>query len=132
MAEEINNGIVETPAVEETPVVNEAPVVEEVKAEEPKKKALNASVAPEDFDWDAFENDGATAVDKEKDSELYNQTLLKVVENEIVEGVVTAINKREVVMNIGAKSEGVMSAHELPYNPELKVGGKGEGVFEAP
>ena len=131
MAEEINNGIVETPAVEETPVVNEAPVVEEVKAEEPKKKALNASVAPEDFDWDAFENDGATAVDKEKDSELYNQTLLKVVENEIVEGVVTAINKREVVVNIGAKSEGVISAPEFRYNPDLKVGDKVEVLVES-
>ena len=131
MAEEINNGIVETPAVEETPVVNEAPVVEEVKAEERKKKALNASVAPEDFDWDAFENDGATAVDKEKDSELYNQTLLKVVENEIVEGVVTAINKREVVVNIGAKSEGVISAPEFRYNPDLKVGDKVEVLVES-
>ena len=131
MAEEINNGIVETPAVEETPEVNEAPVVEEVKAEEPKKKALNASVAPEDFDWDAFENDGATAVDKEKDSELYNQTLLKVVENEIVEGVVTAINKREVVVNIGAKSEGVISAPEFRYNPDLKVGDKVEVLVES-
>ncbi|MBQ2550583.1 MAG: 30S ribosomal protein S1 [Bacteroidales bacterium] len=131
MAEEINNGTVETPAVEETPVVNEAPVVEEVKAEEPKKKALNASVAPEDFDWDAFENDGATAVDKEKDSELYNQTLLKVVENEIVEGVVTAINKREVVVNIGAKSEGVISAPEFRYNPDLKVGDKVEVLVES-
>ena len=131
MAEEINNGIVETPAVEEAPVVNEAPVVEEVKVEEPKKKALNASIAPEDFDWDAFENDGATSVNKEKDAELYDQTLSKIVENEIVEGVVTAVNKREVVVNIGAKSEGVISAPEFRYNPDLKVGDKVEVLVES-
>ena len=131
MAEEIINDIVETPAVEEAPVVNEAPVVEEVKAEEPKKKALNASVAPEDFDWEAFENDGTSSADKAEDAKLYDQTLSKIVENEIVEGVVTAVNKREVVVNIGAKSEGVISAPEFRYNPDLKVGDKVEVLVES-
>ena len=95
-------------------------------SEEIKKAALNASVAPEEFDWEAFENDGAQKVSKEETMALYEQTLNKVTENEVVEGVVTAITKREVVVNIGAKSEGVISAPEFRYNPDLKVGDKVE------
>ena len=104
MSEEIKN------VVEETPV--EAPVQKETK------KALNASVAPEEFDWDAFENDSVAGENREEVAALYDQTLQKVTENEVVEGVVTAINKREVVVNIGAKSEGVISAPEFRYNPD--------------
>ncbi len=100
-------------------------------AEEIKKTALNASVDPENFDWDAFENDGVVAEDRQKDEELYDQTLSRIVENEVVEGTVTAINKREVVVNIGAKSEGVISAPEFRYNPDLKVGDKVEVLVEA-
>ena len=62
---------------------------------------------------------------------LYDQTLQKVTENEVVEGVVTAINKREVVVNIGAKSEGVISAPEFRYNPDLKVGDKVDVLVES-
>jgi len=94
---------------------------------------LNASVAPENFDWDAFE--GNTSVyggeEKEKIREAYDQTLSKVVENEVVEGEVTAINKREVIVTIGGKSEGVISAPEFRYNPDLKVGDKVEVYVES-
>ena len=119
MSEEIKN-------VVEEPQVNEAPV----QKEEPKKARLNASVAPEEFDWDAFENDTVAGENREEVAALYNQTLQKVTENEVVEGVVTAINKREVVVNIGAKSEGVISAPEFRYNPDLKVGDKVEVLVE--
>ena len=118
---------VEAPVAEETKI--EAPVAEAPKAA--KKAALNASVAPEDFDWDAFENEGAESGNKEKTLAAYEQTLSKVTENEVVEGVVTAINKREVVVNIGAKSEGVISAPEFRYNPDLKVGDKVEVLVES-
>ena len=118
MSEEIKN------VAEETQV--EAPV----QKEETKKAPLNASVAPEDFDWDAFENDTAAGENREEVAALYDQTLQKVTENEVVEGVVTAINKREVVVNIGAKSEGVISAPEFRYNPDLKVGDKVEVLVE--
>ena len=118
MSEEIKN------VAEETQV--EAPV----QKEETKKAPLNASVAPEDFDWDAFENDTVAGENREEVAALYDQTLQKVVENEVVEGVVTAINKREVVVNIGAKSEGVISAPEFRYNPDLKVGDKVEVLVE--
>ena len=99
--------------------------------EEIKNVPLNASVAPEQFDWDAFENEGVAAEDRSHDAEMYDKTLSKVVENEVVEGVVTAINKREVIVNIGYKSEGVISAPEFRYNPELKVGDKVDVYVES-
>ena len=117
MSEEIKN------VAEETQV--EAPVQKETK-----KAPLNASIAPEEFDWDSFENDTVAGENREEVAALYDQTLQKVVENEVVEGVVTAINKREVVVNIGAKSEGVISAPEFRYNPDLKVGDKVEVLVE--
>jgi len=98
---------------------------------EETKTILNASVAPEEFDWDAFEEKGTVAEDREKVAELYDNTLSKVVENEVVEGTVTAIGKREVIVNIGYKSEGVISAPEFRYNPDLKVGDKVDVYVES-
>ncbi|MBP5486977.1 MAG: hypothetical protein J6Y06_05060, partial [Bacteroidales bacterium] len=76
-------------------------------AEETKKTFTNASVAPADFDWEAFE--GSSEIygknDRKEIEEAYDQTLSKIVENEVVEGTVTAISKREVIVNIGYKSE---------------------------
>ena len=96
------------------------------------KKILNASVAPEDFDWAAFEGgDVYGTEDKSAIEAAYGQTLSKVVEGEVVEGEVTAINKREVVVTIGGKSEGVISAPEFRYNPDLKVGDKVEVFVES-
>ena len=102
-------------------------------SEEIKKAQLNASVAPEAFDWDAFESgaDLYGAEDKAAIEAAYNQTLSKVVENDVVEGVVTAISKREVIVNIGYKSEGVIPAPEFRYNPDLKVGDKVEVYVES-
>ena len=100
-------------------------------SEEIKNTVLNASVAPENFDWDAFENEGVDKSSKEETLAKYEQTLSKVTENEVVEGVVTSINKREVVVNIGAKSEGVISAPEFRYNPDLKVGDTVEVLVES-
>ena len=98
--------------------------------EETKKTVLNASVAPENFDWDAFENDDVYGGSVEAIAEQYNQTLSKVVEGEVVEGEVTAISKREVIVNIGYKSEGVIMAPEFRYNPDLKIGDKVEVYVE--
>ena len=92
---------------------------------------LNASVAPENFDWDAFEGSGVyDSSEKEEIRKAYDQTLSKIVEGEVVEGEVTAINKREVVVTIGGKSEGVIAAPEFRYNPDLKVGDKVEVYVE--
>ena len=110
-----------TIAAEETPAV-----------EEKKKGFLNASVAPEDFDWAAFENDDVYGEDRAEVEEKYNQTLSKVSEGEVIEGTVTAISKREVIVNIGYKSEGVIMAPEFRYNPDLKVGDTVEVLVENP
>ncbi|MBQ1865725.1 MAG: S1 RNA-binding domain-containing protein, partial [Bacteroidales bacterium] len=124
MAEETINPEVQA-QVEETPVV-ETPAVEK------KSTKLNASVAPEDFDWEAFENDAEYSESEKADIEkAYDQTLSKVVENEVVEGTVTSITKREVMVNIGYKSEGVIMAPEFRYNPDLKVGDKVEVYVES-
>ncbi|MCI6492266.1 MAG: 30S ribosomal protein S1 [Bacteroidales bacterium] len=108
-------------AAEETPVV----------VEETKKAPLNASVDPDKFDWDAFESEDVYGEDIKDIDEKYSQTLSKVVEGEVVEGVVTAISKREVIVNIGYKSEGVIMAPEFRYNPDLKVGDKVEVFVES-
>ena len=106
-------------------------VKEEVKKETKAAVRTNASIAPEDFDWDSFESgDVYGGADKKSIEEAYDKTLSKVVENEVVEGEVTAINKREVVVTIGGKSEGVIMAPEFRYNPDLKVGDKVEVFVE--
>ena len=95
-------------------------------AEEIKNTRLNASVAPEEFDWDAFEKEDIYDADRKSIEEQYDKTLSKINENEIVEGVVTSVNKKEVVVNIGYKSEGVIPTTEFRYNPALAVGDKVE------
>ena len=93
---------------------------------------LNASVKPEDFDWDAFEGgDVYGAADKKAIDEAYDATLSKVVENEVVEGEVTAVTKREIVITIGGKSEGVVPVSEFRYDPDIKVGDKVEVYVES-
>jgi len=90
------------------------------------------NVAPlADFDWEAYENgDAQTTVAKEEQEKAYDNTLGKVAENEVVEGTVIAINKREVIVNIGYKSDGIIPLNEFRYNPDLKVGDKVEVYIE--
>ncbi len=85
-----------------------------------------------DFDWDSIGKRDVVykAEEKKKLEELYAKTLSTVVENEVVDGTVVAMNKREVVVNIGYKSEGVISLNEFRYNPDLKVGEKVEVLVE--
>ena len=100
--------------------------------ENQNKLPLNASVAPEDFNWEAFEqSDVYGGAQKAEIEAAYDKTLSKVVENEVVEGEVTAINKREVVVTIGGKSEGVIPATDFRYNADLKVGDKVEVYVES-
>ena len=88
-------------------------------------------VANENFDWNAFENE-LDLYDRSKDeiAGAYDQTLSKVQVGEVVEGTVVDINKREVVVNIGYKSEGIIPVGEFRYNPELTVGEKVEVYVE--
>ncbi len=91
------------------------------------------NVANESFDWNAFENDldlyGGQS--KEQVAEAYDQTLSNIAVGEVVEGTVSEINKREVTVNIGYKSEGMIQATEFRYNPELTVGDKVEVYVES-
>ena len=90
------------------------------------------NVAPlQEFDWDAFENGTAAAgMSKEQLEQAYDTTLNKVADNEVVNGTVTAINKREVIVNIGYKSDGIIPISEFRYNPDLKVGDEVEVYIE--
>ncbi|MBQ8645961.1 MAG: 30S ribosomal protein S1 [Bacteroidales bacterium] len=106
--------------VEETPAI----------VDTTKKRKSNASVAVDKFDWDAFESDAEYGVSKEEVEQMYSQTLSTVIENEVVEGTVVAVSKREVLVNIGYKSEGIISINEFRYNPELAVGDKVEVYVE--
>ena len=84
-----------------------------------------------DFDWSAFENGAAESTEsKEQLKGAYDATLNRVNENEVVEGTVIAINKREVVVNIGYKSDGIIPMSEFRYNPDLKVGDTVEVYIE--
>lgn len=101
-------------------------------AETKETARVNASIAPDQFDWAVFEEgDVYGGEDKKAIDQAYASTLNKVVENEAVEGEVTEINKREVIVSIGGKSEGVINAAEFRYNPELKVGDKVEVFVES-
>ena len=95
-----------------------------------KKKKSNVSIPVDKFDWDAFEKEDVYDTEKSVIEGLYDQTLSKVSENEVVEGTVVSLNKREVIVNIGYKSEGVISINEFRYNPELAEGDKVEVYVE--
>jgi len=103
-------------------------------AEKEVKKTVPVTAtaeSDEDFDWEAYaNNDVVSAAEKEKLVNKYAETLSSIAEKEVVEGTVIAMNKREVVVNIGFKSDGVISLNEFRYNPDLKVGDKVEVFIE--
>lgn len=101
---------------------------------EQKKVVGQANANPnlESFDWDAYENDAIAKGDERKKLEdLYSNTLTSITENEVVDGTVVSMNKREALINIGYKSEGVVNMNEFRYNPELKLGDKVEVYVES-
>ena len=84
----------------------------------------------QNFDWDAFENE-AKGTQNEELLSKYDATLNAIKDQEVVEGTVMSINKREVVVNVGYKSDGIVPAAEFRYNPDLKVGDKVEVYVES-
>ncbi|MCU4175295.1 30S ribosomal protein S1 [Carboxylicivirga sp. N1Y90] len=106
-----------TPEVKETPVANE-PV---------------AAAPAEDFDWDAYEAGDVVGGGMAKDdlAKMYDETLSTISEKEVIEGQVITLTKREVVINIGFKSDGIVSRNEFRYNPELAVGDTVEVYVES-
>ena len=113
--------------VTETKVEAEAPAVAKAAPESP------AVAEQEEFDWDSLETglDSYTKKRRNELEDLYNGTLNTVQEKEVVEGSVISMNKREVVVDIGYKSDGVVSLNEFRYNPELKVGDKVDVYIES-
>ncbi len=92
---------------------------------------LTKNVKPlDDFNWDEFENGTQVSVSKEELDKAYDETLNKVSEHQVVEGTVISIDKKEVVVNIGYKSDGIIPASEFRYNPDLAVGDKVEVYVE--
>jgi small subunit ribosomal protein S1 len=96
------------------------------------KKEVSES-ADDSFDWDSYENDevAGKVTSKEELEKMYDQTLSTISEKEVIDGTVIAMNKREVVINIGFKSDGIVSRNEFRYNPELAIGDKVEIYVES-
>ena len=84
-----------------------------------------------DFDWDAYENEKSTgAKSREELTSAYEESLNSVKDKEVIEGTIIALNKREAVVNIGYKSDGIIPMNEFRYNPDLKIGDKVEVFIE--
>jgi small subunit ribosomal protein S1 len=84
---------------------------------------LTKNVKPlDDFNWDEFENGTVANVSKEELDKAYDETLNKVADHQVVDGKVISVDKKEVVVNIGYKSDGIIPASEFRYNPDLKIG----------
>ena len=92
---------------------------------------LTKNVKPlDDFNWDEFENGTSANVSKEELDKAYDETLNKVSEHQVTEATVISVDKKEVIVNIGYKSDGIIQASEFRYNPNLKVGDKVEVYVE--
>jgi len=110
---------------------------EKVNAEEqqnaPEVKEVAVNIPMEDFDWDSYEAGDVVGggASKEELAEMYDKTLSTISEKEVIEGEVITLTKREVVINIGFKSDGIISRNEFRYNPELAVGDKVEVYVES-
>ena len=83
-----------------------------------------------DFNWDEFENGSHAEASKNDLTKAYDETLNKIQEHQVVEGTVISVDKKEVVVNIGYKSDGIIPASEFRYNPDLKPGDKVEVYVE--
>ncbi len=129
---EKSTGGVETPEADPIEAKVEEAKAEEVKAEEKVEEKKSEKKAPKkegpvlpdpNFDWEAYADDREySAEDQKKYEELYDGTLTQIAEKEVLTGKVVAKTKKEVVVNIGYKSEGVITASEFRYNPDLAVG----------
>lgn len=105
----------------------------QAEAQNAKVQAKAVETADDNFDWDSFEADEVVVDGKKKQDleKMYDETLSTISEKEVIDGIVIAMNKREVVINIGFKSDGIVSRNEFRYNPELKVGDQVEVYVES-
>ena len=123
-AEEIAEAPVEESEEAPAEEVAEAPKAEE-KPETPKKKTSPITQqVPGEFDWDSIgkKQEAYSAAERQRMEILYDETLKSIGEGEVIDGTVVSMNNREVVVNIGFKSDGVIPAAEVRYNQDLKIG----------
>ena len=128
--------VAETAVVEEVKEeVTESAVVDEVIEEAPASKKEEAPVKPvpeAEFDWDAYEKGVFISDEAKADLEkIYDNTLNAIKDKSVVDGTVSSMNKREVVINVGYKSDGVVAMSEFRYNPDLAVGDVVEVYIES-
>ena len=132
----------QAPATEETPVeqapaMEAAPVAEELPTVESKPRVMptieNAYGDLKNFDWSSLDKKGHKYDDQEKQKleEAYTKSFKSIDEQAVIMGTVVSINSREIVVNIGFKSDGVIAASELRYNPDLKIGDEIEVYVES-
>ncbi|MBP5584634.1 MAG: 30S ribosomal protein S1 [Bacteroidales bacterium] len=126
-----NENVLENAEEETTTAARE--VEAEDDANEDDLNLYEGKEQQEVFDWDKYEAEKGGYSEEERNSlqNKYEQTLSTIAENEVTEGTIVSISKREVVVNIGYKSDGVVSANEFRYNPDLKVGDKVEVFVES-
>jgi small subunit ribosomal protein S1 len=117
--EVVTEDITDEPAAE-TELQKEEAVAEKVEEEE---KEAEESI-PAEFDWDALEKkqDNYSITERTKLEDIYSSSLSSIVEHEVIDGTIVGMNSREVVINIGYKSDGIIPFNEFRYNPDLKIG----------
>ena len=123
--------------VEAAPAVEAAPVAEELPEVEKKPRVMptiqNEYGNLDNFDWSSLDKKGHKYDDQEKQKleEAYTKSFKSIDEQAVIMGTVVSINSREIVVNIGFKSDGVIAASELRYNPDLKIGDEIEVYVES-
>ncbi|MBN2486950.1 MAG: 30S ribosomal protein S1 [Bacteroidales bacterium] len=134
MTEDLKN-LEQEPQVQDSAVVEpaEEKAAKSAKSSKPKQNDDETIESDSSFDWDAYSDsmDVYSGSQRENYVKMYDDTLSTIAENEVVDGTVISMNKREVVINIGFKSEGVVSLNEFRYNPNLKIGDKVEVLVES-
>jgi small subunit ribosomal protein S1 len=141
--EPVTEEVVEEPQTEvEEPVTEEVveePVNEEAVSEQVIEATSEAAPAaekekpvPGEFDWESVDKkrEVYSSAERSKLEDLYDKTLSSIGDHEVIDGYVVSKNNREVVVNIGFKSDGVIPVNEFRYNPNLKVGDKVEVYVE--
>ena len=129
-AEEAENIVPSVEGTENTEATAPVAAEEEIAAEEPLELYSTADDAAfmnekGEFSWEAYEASGGyTDSERQRYDELYENTLSTIAEKEVLQGTVVSVGKKEVVINIGYKSEGVVPVTEFRYNPDLKAGDK--------
>jgi small subunit ribosomal protein S1 len=139
VAESVETEVKNVPLAEAVIQEKNEEAAESQVVKEPKKPKLfeikndYQAVIPEQFDWEAVgkKHQNYSASEKERLEKIYDKTLSSIVEHEVIEGSVVGMNNREVVVNIGFKSDAIVPVSEFRYNPSLKIGDPVEVYVES-